>query len=219
MDCGAYDGDTIRSFLKYVDGNYEKIIAVEAGRKNFERLQKNLAEVPNVEYHNVGVFDRRTQLKFTDDDAKNSFIDESGESVIEMDSIDNILDDKPASFIKMDIEGAEYEALVGAEHTLQKYNPALAVCVYHKVEDLYRLQLLIENTCPHAYDYYLRHYSPTVIETVLYAVPQCGFVKTEGDDKTMAENIRIDSHKLIYHPCEVARWLNIGGGSENNLSD
>ncbi len=33
------------------------------------------------------------------------------------------------------------------------------------------------------------------------------------------QNIRIDSHKLIYHPCEVARWLNTGGGSENNLSD
>lgn len=71
----------------------------------------------------------------------------------------------------MDIEGAEYDALLGMKETLQGC-PALMVSIYHRVEDLFRLQLLIESMCPKAYDYYIRHYSPTVIETVLYAVPK-----------------------------------------------
>ena len=73
--------------------------------------------------------------------------------------------------IKMDIEGAEYDAILGMEQTLRNH-PVLMVSIYHKVEDLFRLQLLIEKMCPNVYDYYIRHYSPTVIETVLYAVPK-----------------------------------------------
>lgn len=173
LDCGAFDGDTVRAFLNHVGRDYERIIAVEPNKKNYELMRKNLATVPNVEYHNVGIFDRRTRLHFIDDGITDySFVDECGETVIDTDSIDNLLNGRAVTFIKMDIEGAEYEALVGAKHTLKKYTPTLAVCVYHKVEDLFRLQLLIEDTCPNKYDYYLRHYSPTVIETVLFALPK-----------------------------------------------
>lgn len=172
LDCGAYDGDTIRAFLNYVDGNYEKIIAVESSKKNYTLMKNNLIDISNIEYHNIGIFNKDTQLHFTINDKKNSFIDECGEVVINVNSIDNILKKRLVTFIKMDIEGAEYEALLGAEYTLKKYNPILAISVYHKVEDLYRLQLLIEKICPNTYNYYLRHYSPTVIETILYAVPK-----------------------------------------------
>ena len=75
------------------------------------------------------------------------------------------------TMVKMDIEGAEYDALLGMKGTL-RFHPILMVSMYHKVEDLFRLQLLIEKMCPGVYHYYIRHYSPTIIETVLYAVPK-----------------------------------------------
>ena len=72
----------------------------------------------------------------------------------------------------MDIEGAEYEAIGGAQETIKKYKPVMAVSVYHFTEDLFRLCLEIEEIIPDQYDYFLRHYSPTMIETILYAVPK-----------------------------------------------
>ena len=172
LDCGAYDGDSVQGFLDYVGHDYGKIIAVEASKKNYNALVKNLSDVPRVECHNTGIFSERTRLCFSIDDAKNSFQNDNGTEIINVDSIDNILGGQRVDFIKMDIEGAEYDALIGARKTLIACTPVLAISIYHKVEDLYRLQLLIEEICPGRYDYYIRHYSPTVIETILYAVPK-----------------------------------------------
>lgn len=172
LDLGAYDGDSIRSFVDYV-GDYRQIIAVEASEKNYRMLQENTKSMKYVECHCVGIWHQRGQLRFTVSDAKNSFASDEGGAVLEVDSVDDIMDGRPVSFIKMDIEGAEYDALLGAEQTIRKYRPAMAISVYHKVDDLYRLQLMIEHlSSGGGYRYYLRHYSPTVIETVLYAVPR-----------------------------------------------
>lgn len=173
LDLGAYDGDSILEFVKYVHGKYNRIFAVEASEKNYKMLLANTADISNIECHNIGVYKEKTQLHFMVSDAKNTFASDVGETVLAVDTVDNIVQKQPISFIKMDIEGAEYDALLGAQETIKRDTPILAVSVYHKVEDLFRLILLIQKIHPH-YDYYLRHYSPTVIETVLYAVPQKG---------------------------------------------
>lgn len=172
LDLGAYDGDSIRGFLQYVDGVYESIIAVEASEKNYEKLKNNCKDLVNCYCVNIGVSDSRKQIRFKISDAKNSFMSDSGEQVLDVDSVDNILDDRRVSFIKMDIEGAEYDAIRGAKKTIEKYKPIMAVSVYHSTADLFRLCLEIEEIIPDCYDYYLRHYSPTMIETILYAVPK-----------------------------------------------
>jgi hypothetical protein len=71
----------------------------------------------------------------------------------------------------MDVEGAEKEALLGARKTIQNEKPALAVCVYHKFDDLYVIPDLIQSFGV-KYKYYLRHYTLGLAETVLYAVPE-----------------------------------------------
>ena len=176
LDLGAYDGDSLKGFIEYTGGRYKKIIAVEASRKNYEMLVKNTAPLANVKCVNIGVYKEKSQLRFEVNDAKNSFASEAGMAVLDVDSVDHILNGEAVTTIKMDIEGAEYDAILGMEKTLQNH-PVLMVSIYHKVEDLFRLQLLIEKMCPNVYDYYIRHYSPTVIETVLYAVPKNKAVK------------------------------------------
>ena len=171
LDLGAYDGDSLRGFIDYTGDQYKKIIAVEASRKNYEMLVKNTEMLPRVQCVNIGIHKEKGQIRFEVSDAKNSFASADGADVLDVDSVDHILNSEAVTTIKMDIEGAEYDAILGMEQTLRNH-PVLMVSIYHKVEDLFRLQLLIEKMCPNTYDYYIRHYSPTIIETVLYAVPK-----------------------------------------------
>lgn len=71
----------------------------------------------------------------------------------------------------MDIEGAEYKALLGAEKTIKKYKPKLAICIYHKPEDVWEIPMLIHKINPN-YRFYVRHYSLTTPETILYAIDE-----------------------------------------------
>ncbi len=84
-------------------------------------------------------------------------------------ALDEAIGEESPSFIKMDIEGAELEALKGAKNIIQKYAPKLAVCVYHKPEDMEEIPQLLLEYNPN-YRFYLRHYSLTMNETVLYAL-------------------------------------------------
>jgi FkbM family methyltransferase len=72
-------------------------------------------------------------------------------------------------FIKMDIEGAELEALHGAEMSIKRFRPKLAITVYHKFEDFWTIPAYLQQLNL-GYRFYLRHYTMHQEETVLYAV-------------------------------------------------
>ena len=94
---------------------------------------------------------------------------ENGKETIEAASIDQMCGLEKVTFIKMDIEGSEREALKGAERVILRDKPRLAICVYHKWEDLYEIPMMVKRMAPE-YRLYLRHHSDTAMETVLYAV-------------------------------------------------
>lgn len=171
LDCGAFDGDSIKTFLDYVGGKYEKIIAMEPSDNNYKKLINSIGFLQNIEFHNKGVYKEEKKLRFSVGDAKNSFVSDSGTEELDVIDIDTLLNGEKVTFIKMDIEGAEYDALQGARSTIKKYTPKLAISIYHKTEDLLDIPLLIHEINPN-YNFHLRHYSPTVIETVLYAIPR-----------------------------------------------
>ena len=84
--------------------------------------------------------------------------------------LDEILADSKPTYIKFDVEGAEHDALVGASETIKANLPVLAVCLYHRPEDLWDLPLLVRSLRPD-YRMHVRRYSDERWETVLYAVP------------------------------------------------
>lgn len=108
-------------------------------------------------------------LPFLTGQMENCAISEDGDTAIQVTSIDRSLKGKEVTFIKMDIEGSEMEALIGSGDTIKRYKPKLAICVYHRPGDIVDIPQKILELCP-GYRLYLRHYSYVDTETVLYAV-------------------------------------------------
>jgi hypothetical protein len=91
-----------------------------------------------------------------------------GPGSVQLDSLDNMIGE--ASFIKFDIEGCEYEALLGSRRIIEKYKPKLAISVYHKLSDLWTIPFLIKEY-GEGYNIYFRHYGKSMhTETICYAV-------------------------------------------------
>ena len=74
-----------------------------------------------------------------------------------MRAVDSVLAGAPCTMLKLDVEGAEREALRGAAQTIARWQPRLNVACYHRNEDLFGLPLLVHTLTP-AYRLYLRHH-------------------------------------------------------------
>jgi FkbM family methyltransferase len=170
VDAGAYDGDSIRRFIERVAGRYERILAFEPDPKTFQRLKENFANEPRIEAFNAGLHRHKGVLNFRDDSTRGAIFTDEGDKSIEVVSLDEVLAGDAASYIKMNIEGAEIDALHGARGTIEHWMPKLAISVYHRPSDLWRIPELV-NQFSMAYDLYLRQHDGGVIETVLYAIP------------------------------------------------
>ena len=169
IDAGCYDGNTTIEFLKCCKGKYSKIYAFEPDKECFNKCKENLSGIKNLELMNYGLWDKNEVLRFTATADTASKITEDGETLIETKALDTLFGDERVTFIKMDIEGAEYNALKGAEKIIRKWKPKLAICVYHKLEDIYTIPELILEYNPN-YKLYLRHYCYNACETILYAI-------------------------------------------------
>lgn len=154
VDMGAYDGDTIREFLSFTDGKYDRIYALEPDAKNYKKLLANTQGMENVFLYNVGAWHKKDTLIFDKKAGRNSKLSSKGVAVSVTD-IDSLID-SPVTMLKMDIEGSELHALEGAEKTIRKYRPKLYVCAYHRNEDLFSLPEKILDIYD-GYKIYFRH--------------------------------------------------------------
>ena len=122
-----------------------------------------------MEIRKTGLGEKNEKRRFAGGRNEGSAISAHGSETIEIETIDDVLEGKVVGFIKMDIEGAEREALEGARFTISMQHPVLAVSVYHKRNDIWELPAQIINMNPN-YKLYLRHYTVSYGDTVLYAV-------------------------------------------------
>lgn len=172
IDCGMYNGDTIVQFMDHCS-DYAHIIGFEPDRKNIEKFKLRGLSEDKMSVYNKGVWSKEALLSFSADGTPSSRVVESGKDLFPVASIDSLDIDKPVTFIKMDIEGSELEALKGAESTIRRDMPKLAICVYHKKEDLITIPQYIKSleSSDCTYSFLLRHHSLYEHETVLYAIP------------------------------------------------
>ncbi|GAA0076586.1 hypothetical protein UT300005_09640 [Clostridium sp. CTA-5] len=174
IDCGAFDGDTIEQVYNNFD-KVEAYVAFEPNLKNYKRLLRRIEKIQlNKVIKNFlaipcAVYSSATQLRFNVDSDAGSTISNDGTEYVQCISIDEGIRNFNPTFIKMDIEGAEYEALLGTKSTIEKWKPNLAISLYHTPEDIYRIPLLLESWNLN-YKYYLRMYGYSGYDLVLYAV-------------------------------------------------
>lgn len=166
IDGGTYVGDTLPNIIKNFS-DFKKIYAIEPNELHINIAKKDFSSYENIEFINCGLGEKKKRakdkLKLTQNNCHHDY------QALDIDSIDNLINEK-VDFIKLDIEGAEQDALLGAKNTIEKYNPILAICIYHKAEDWYKVPKIVLNINKN-YKIYLRHYMEGIYETVMYFIP------------------------------------------------
>ncbi|HBY09364.1 MAG TPA: hypothetical protein DEH22_16880 [Chloroflexi bacterium] len=171
VDCGAFDGDTLADFL-HNQIAIEAVAAFEPDLVNFGKLSRFLAQnsqIAEAYLWPCGVYSGNVQLTFETGQGMGSSISKTGATVIQCVALDDVLPNFAPNLIKMDIEGAEYEALLGARNLISTHLPGLAVSLYHRPEHLWQLPLLVESIVPGKYKFFMRSHALNDFELVLYA--------------------------------------------------
>ncbi len=173
IDCGGYTGDTAFKFiLKCPD--YRKIYVFEPIKDVAKLTKKNLKyfiEEGNLVVFEFAISNQNKDIVF-DLGSLSGDSKESGDGTVRVEGIalDNFIKEA-VTFIKMDIEGSEKDAILGASRIIKKNTPKMAICVYHKEDDFREIPKLILSLNSE-YNLYLRQHNPEVFsETVLYCVP------------------------------------------------
>jgi FkbM family methyltransferase len=174
VDCGAYTGDTAEHVI-CKNPAFSRIVAIEADPGNFDRLMnwiRTLAApvASRISALNIAVGARRNKLRFRANGNVSARLATDGNVVVDCIPIDSLVSEAGPTFIKMDIEGAELDALEGARRSIQTHRPILAICVYHKQDDLWHIPLFI-NALVDDYHLFLRPHDVDGWELVCYAVP------------------------------------------------
>jgi len=172
VDAGCYDGYSIERFVKFTGGAYKKIFGLEPSIQHFNDTAQHIKRlnIQKVELINRAAWSENTDIDFVHwGEGSRAYI--GGSDTVKAATIDSIVNGEDVTFIKMDIEGAEVNGLTGARQTILRCKPRLAVCVYHKPEDILTIPAYIHSILPE-YIFYLRHHEcdNRYYETVLYAV-------------------------------------------------
>lgn len=168
LDVGGFDGYTSKEFIRHAP-NYAAVHVFEPEPENYELCRRQLAGYESVFLHRYGTGAETAHLRFSSS-GSGSAISPDGDMAIDIRRIDDVVEDVP-TFIKMDIEGAELMALEGARGLITRHQPALAICVYHRPSDLWTIPQKVFSMYDR-YSVYLRHYTESIYETVMFFVPE-----------------------------------------------
>lgn len=179
VDLGMYTGDTILEFLKVAQNDCEiwgfepdNNIALLAEKALLKHMTDKIHIVKKATSDCSGLMAVKNSLGVMQSVVDGTYEGEEPGGCFDVCTLDEFFKENPArlDFIKMDIEGAEYQTLIGGKTTIMTNVPVLAVCVYHKKEDLFTIPQYILKL-NNQYQLYLRHYSDNSTETVCYAIP------------------------------------------------
>lgn len=176
-DLGAYTGDTLEKFLFAHNGAFEKIYAFEPGRVQYNALVKRLDRLEvewaldrkNIECI-MGACGEKRCVSYMQEMGNFTSMQIAREGIekVETYSLDDFFGELGyVSSIKADIEGSEYDMLLGAKNIIKRCRPKMALSVYHKPDDLLRMYYLISQWNLD-YKFALRHHSTLMMETTLY---------------------------------------------------
>ena len=166
VDGGGFVGDTIEDFLSR-GYSFDKYYCYELNKINYEKLVENVNNEKVISY-NLGIGKKEEEVHY-DVIGASSGKNKTGSMKGKIVSLDEHLSGEKVTYIKMDVEGGEIEALEGARNLIIQNHPQLAICLYHRFSDLWTIPKLILKFVPE-YKLYLRHHTNVMSDTVLYAM-------------------------------------------------
>jgi FkbM family methyltransferase len=174
VDCGAFDGDTIRGFVALQGDRFSRIMAFEPDPLNWPRLQETVAALPEEVRRKIACYPQAVSavtgtIRF-DSTGTDLSATGSGATSVECVELDEALRAFTPTMIKFDIEGAELDALSGGRRTIRKSLPLLAVSAYHQQGHLWEIPLAISGMASQ-YRFGLRPHSTEAWDLVCYAIP------------------------------------------------
>lgn len=183
LDIGAFDGDTFAAFYARYAASIEDYTALEASANNIKLFLNRMhamgveGKPVNIRRLAVGLPEGQRLRVEENSSATVVSVVAADEEVppnclVESVNLGTIMHQVRCNVLKMDIEGADFDALCQADEYISKCTPTLALSLYHTPEDLWRIPLLIESYAPGRYHYYLRQEGHWLLETQLYAVPK-----------------------------------------------
>ena len=160
IDAGAYNGDTLKEATEFFP-HLSKAFAIEADVKNYKRLLRTVETLGKIDVTaiNGAVWCEEGTTAFSTSGNRNSSVSSTTSYQhktveIPLITIDNTVSQE-IDYIKYDVEGAEYEALIGSDEIIKKYRPVILVSVYHRSKDLFFLTNYLAKKY-NGYDFYLR---------------------------------------------------------------
>jgi FkbM family methyltransferase len=175
VDGGAYDGDTLRRFLAKQDSEFAAAIVVEPDPENAERLGSYVGTLPSairerIEVRQAAIAGTRGVAEFASTGDMSATLRRGGSTLVDTILLHDLIDRDETAFVKLDIEGAEYDALAAGEAVLKRRRPLIAAAVYHLPADLWRIPLLLHDLSV-GYRLFLRTHGPDGGDLICYAMP------------------------------------------------
>lgn len=172
IDAGAYRGELFQSF-KNNALDIDKWYCFEADLENYsmllEQSERNGLDEKQV-CVNKGLWSKSEKLFFEGGGSASRIVSYKTDNVIDVVSIDEYMGERKCNYIKMDIEGAEFPALMGGINLIKRERPILAISIYHSLDDFWKIPQYLMSELEN-YRYYVRHHSLIFCETVLYGIP------------------------------------------------
>ncbi len=171
-DLGAYTGDSIRALLEYAP-DVSRIEAFEPDPRSYKKLCAYLEQsgLTFARAHHAGAWNVDTTLTFSSEGNRNSSIYGIKRGVeTAMLRVDSVMNGERLDYLKIDVEGAEREALEGAADTIARWKPDIRLSLYHRSRDLFALPLYLHSICPEYRFYLCRPEYVPAWDLCLYAI-------------------------------------------------
>lgn len=175
VDGGAYTGDTLEEFLARSGSRFHAYHAFEPDRVNLDQLRRRAAALPEGAHERIRIHDTALgatdgPVGFAETGGPTSMVAAGAAGRVAGRTLDAVLANEPITFLKLDVEGGERDALRGARAAIGRWQPLVAVCVYHGPADLWEIPRTLRELLP-GHRCFLRQHQFDGYELVFYAVP------------------------------------------------
>jgi FkbM family methyltransferase len=179
VDGGAYDGDSIRVLAQLHGDSFGHVLALEPDPANFVKLEATVSALParareKMDCRQLALASVPGTLHLDAMGTASSVTStaaRAGTIAVPAEPLDALLGGAVPTFIKLDIEGAEPDALLGAREAIRAHGPVIAVCVYHLQNHLWKIPLMLRDWRDD-YAFFLRPHNEEGWDLVCYAVPR-----------------------------------------------